>query len=99
MAQFELQDFPAGGWVDAAPERTLQKARSQFQACLQLDSTQRTARYRLGLIAVQRQDYARAIDHLQIAHAQDPYHVGIRKALGYSYAWVGDLERAGGLLA
>jgi tetratricopeptide (TPR) repeat protein len=99
LAQAELRDFPTDRWVESAPDRALQEAQRQFQASLLLDRTQRTARYRLGLIAMQHQDYVRAIDHLQVAYAQDPYHVGIRKALGYSYAWAGDLEDAGGLLA
>lgn len=99
MSRAELRDFPTERWVEPPLDGELLKAERWFGASLGLDANQRTARYRLGLIAMQRHDYVRAIDHLQVAYAQDPYHVGIRKALGYSYAWAGDLEKAGGLLA
>jgi hypothetical protein len=39
-------------------------------------------------------DYATAVYYLETAHQIDATHRGIRKALGYSYVWMGEFSKA-----
>jgi hypothetical protein len=41
-----------------------------------------------------RQDYRSASENFEIAHKQASGHRGITKNLGYSYAWLGELDKA-----
>lgn len=43
-------------------------------------------------------NYDGAVDHLEVAFAQDLGHRGIQKSLGQSYAWAGQFDRAYELL-
>jgi tetratricopeptide (TPR) repeat protein len=99
MARAELADFPTGRWVEPRPDDALSNAENRFQKSLEHQARQRTAHYRLGMLAMQRGDFPSAVAHLETAYAQDPSHIGIRKALGYSYAWSGNVERGSRLLA
>ncbi|MFZ6028839.1 MAG: tetratricopeptide repeat protein [Chloroflexota bacterium] len=69
-------------------------AERQFEQALRWQA-QPTANYRLGLLANERRDFARANAYLLAAFEQRPGHRGIRKALGYSYAWTGQIDAAG----
>jgi hypothetical protein len=44
------------------------------------------------------QDFAAAAVYLEAALAGDPHHRGIVKSLGYTYAWLGQLDAARPLL-
>ncbi|MCA9999597.1 MAG: tetratricopeptide repeat protein, partial [Anaerolineales bacterium] len=77
----------------------LEPAAALLAHALDLDATNVTAQYRLGLIAMLNRDYETAVAHLEIAHQRDPNHRGITKNLGYSYIWLGDLAQARTLLA
>ena len=44
------------------------------------------------------QNFPTAVSHLEMAYAQDENHRGIKKALGYSYTWSGQFNKALGLL-
>jgi lipopolysaccharide biosynthesis regulator YciM len=70
-----------------------------FNQALAANPGQPTAHHRLGLIAMLRRDYVTAIVQLEAASRANPEHTGIRKALGYSYAWVGRQDEAELLLA
>src|SRR5690606_33255521 len=70
-----------------------------FEHSIRLNERQNTAHYRLGLIAMSHHDYDEAINQLQIAYQNNSDHIGIRKALGYSYAWSGNVEEGVALLS
>lgn len=94
MARADLAGFPTKGWVHIEENEQIQRAAGHFQIALQRDPQQRTALHRLGLLALERNDFTQAVAFLQRAHALDPAHLGIRKALGYSYLWTGELQQA-----
>jgi tetratricopeptide (TPR) repeat protein len=99
MARQELSSFPSGVWDDGSTAPAIAPAAELFQQALRLNPGNRTAHHRLGLIAMLQRDFPVAINHLESAHALDPDHRGIRKALGYSYVWAGQPERAIPMLA
>jgi Flp pilus assembly protein TadD len=72
----------------------LDTAVAHFETALTHDLFNPTAHYRLGLVAMQRQDFETAVAHFTVAEQTIPNHRGLRKALGYSYAWLGDVETA-----
>ncbi len=94
MAKIELQNWPTNQWDDGSQVELLEPAAITLQNALALNPTDRTANHRLGLIAMLKRDYNSAVNHLEIAHQQDPTHLGINKALGYSYLWQGDYNNA-----
>ena len=100
MAQVELRGFPGGEWLDErqalaqyAPARWL------LERALALDPANRTANQRLGLLAMKAQDFPQAVRYLEAASRQAPDHRGVRKALGYAYAWAGLQAQAAQALA
>jgi lipopolysaccharide biosynthesis regulator YciM len=99
MAQVELAGFPTDQWTEATILPDLEAAEASFRSALHFDSANRTANHRLGLIATLRQDFDSAVKYLEVAHEQTPKHRGIIKALGYSYVWMGEMERAQRLLS
>jgi thioredoxin-like negative regulator of GroEL len=99
MSKAELQSFPAKGWKDMPPPGTYAKAENYFQQALWYNPAQRTANHRLGLIAMQVRDFEAAARFLVAAHQSDPDHRGIRKALGYTYVWLGQIPKASQLLS
>lgn len=99
MARIELSDWPTGEWEADPPGPALAASERLFQQALRLDPHNRTAHHRLGLLAAQAADYATALQHLRQAYAVDPAHRGVRKVLGYTYVWTGQLTEALPLLA
>ena len=99
MAWVELADFPSGGWQDGDNLAALAPAEALFDQALQLDPDNFTANYRLGLLAMYRQDYPQAKSFLERAHLAEPRHRGVRKVLGYCYVWLGAFEEAGQFLS
>lgn len=109
MAQIELEDFPSGQWQKAADPR-LAGAQADFERALRLDPRNRSAHYRLGLIAKLRRDFPTAVQHLQRAYdlsrppesgagkVDGAFSRGIRKELGYACTWNLEFERALALL-
>jgi tetratricopeptide (TPR) repeat protein len=94
MAKIELAQFPTGKWNEGQYVTALAPAEALFNRSLALNSQQRTANNRLGLIAMMRRDFNRAIPYLERAHQIDPGHKGITKPLAYSYVWIGDYDQA-----
>lgn len=99
LARVELAGWPTGVWDDGHQVRDRAAAAAQLTEALQRDPNNTTAQYRLGLIAMTKRDYETAVSHLEMAHHLDPKHRGITKNLGYSYVWLGDLDKAATLLA
>lgn len=93
MARVELARFPGGQWHDDGDMARLAAAERMFEHSIRLSGRQNTAHYRLGLIAMSRHGYDRAVNQLQFAYRNNSDHIGIRKALGYSYAWSGNVEQ------
>jgi O-antigen ligase len=99
MAKVELADWPhqlAGTHLYL--DGTIEGAEHRLRTALTYDSGNRTANYLLGRIAVERREFHTAIEHLEKAYAHDQRYYGIRKNLGYSYVFSGQIEAAHGLL-
>ena len=99
MAKVELIDFPTNQWTDPSILPKLKQADATLHSALHTDPTNWTANYRLGLIALLRNDFNSAAAYLEIAHQETSNHRGIIKALGYCYVWLGNLEKAELLLS
>jgi O-antigen ligase len=98
MARVELAGFPGTGWDDGSEAALLAPAEGYFLQALAYNPSNRTANHRLGLIAMQRWDFATAVSYLETAHRIDDDHRGITKALGYSHVWSDEFDRAAPLL-
>ena len=98
MSQVELKDFPTGQWATSEIVPRLELAQATLRTALQYEPHNQTANYRLGLISMLHQDFATAAAHLETAYQEAPNHRGIIKSLGYSYVWLGDMDKAQKLL-
>lgn len=94
MAKVELAGFPETRWAGPAMTAKLDQAEASLHTALGLDPFNRTANHRLGLISMLRWDFSSAVGFLTIAHDKAPQHRGIIKSLEFSYAWLGDTEKA-----
>lgn len=99
MARTELAGWPMGEWDDGSNVAALAPTEALFHQALRLDPNNRAAHHRLGLIAMLRRDFTTAVAHLERAYQADGNHPGIRKVLGYSYVWSGQLDHAVEVLA
>ncbi len=98
MVKSDLTDWLQNQW-DANPDVSgLESAHQQFNQAIILDQSQRTAWHRSGLISAQGRDFEIAQVELERANLIDPEHRGIKKSLGYIYAWNGEITRAAHLL-
>jgi tetratricopeptide (TPR) repeat protein len=98
MARIELAGWDSVQGLAASDVNALGPAQTLFEQALQLDPGNRTARYRLGLIAAGQDNYQLAVVQMERAYLADPGHRGVTKALGYDYAWLGQIDRAHDLL-
>ena len=98
MARSELAEFPQDEWVTKDHLPVLAQAEAFFNRSLKLNPFQRTSNQRMGLLAVDRQDFPNAVTYLERAHQAAPAHPNINKALGYAYAWNGSKTQAAQLL-
>ena len=94
MDKVMLAGYPANEWDDGTRINKLQSAKILFVRALQYDETNRIASYHLGLIEMSERDFYSASQHLAKAYRQEPWHRGVIKNLGYSYAWLGKIEQA-----
>ena len=99
MAKIELEDFGSGAWVEVANSDEMNLAEELFEKALTFDIQDRTANHRLGRIAAGRSEFPLAVLYLENAHAADRSHRGVRKGLGYTYVWSGQLDQAAAMLA
>jgi tetratricopeptide (TPR) repeat protein len=98
MAKVELADYPANKWAEGERVGDLQAAKKLFKRSLTYDAGNRLAIHRLGLIKMSERDFSSASNYLARAYQQEPRHRGVIKNLGYSYAWLGEMEQAKALL-
>jgi hypothetical protein len=98
LAKVELAGFPQAGWADAEMVSRLDQADASLHTALRFDPFNRTANHRLGLISMLRRDFSSAVFYLHVAHGEVPRHRGIIKSLGFSYAWLGEMENGISLL-
>ncbi len=83
---------------DSARQALNRQAIYYFEQAIQVQPTQRVAHRRLGLMALQQQDFITATYHLEIAYTQEPHNQATLKALGLAYLWTGQLTAAEPLL-
>lgn len=98
MARTQLSGYPTNEWPTLVNEAAYEGASYQFRAALQANSRNRTAWYRLGMLAMLDRDFRTATANLEQALELDPAHRGIGKSLGYSYLWSGNQARAAAYL-
>lgn len=90
-------------WPDPLTETKTAKLKidpiiSLFNKALEQNPKNPTALYRLGILAYQGNDFAKASNFLQSAYRQNRDHRGIQKLLGYTYTWTGEILKAKALL-
>lgn len=94
MARLDLLGWRGEGNIKPQPAEKYDSAVAYFNRALDEDQGNRTANYRLGLLAVNQQDFDAGCACLEKAYALDPGNRGIVKNLGYCYAWKGDINLA-----
>ena len=99
MAQTELAGWPTNRWNLNPDVSQLEPARVRFLRSVKIDPNNRTARHRLGLIALQERQYRESQAQLGVANRIDNNHRGIQKVYGYASVWAGDYAQAARLLA
>jgi tetratricopeptide (TPR) repeat protein len=99
MARLELAGFPDNEWKVDPTRPQLVSAQAHLERALAEDASNVTALYRLGALALERDDLNAARMYLEAAYRFDANHRGVRKMLGYVDVWSGDFERAAQLLA
>lgn len=75
-------------------ERLLAQAISTFEHALTLNPNQAVANRRLGILALDQNEFETAVTYLEQAYAQEPHNQATLKALGYAYLWSGQLDPA-----
>lgn len=85
-------------WADLSPnldeagrEVAMTQAVACFEHALRLNPSQPVANRRLGMIALNRRDFAAAVAYLERAYPQEPENQATLKALGLAYLWNGRL--------
>jgi hypothetical protein len=78
----------------AAREAAATQAVNYFARALNLVPAQATANQRLGLMALNRENFETATVYLEQAYQQEPKNQATLKALGYAYLWTGQPDSA-----
>ncbi|MGA9533108.1 MAG: O-antigen ligase family protein [Anaerolineales bacterium] len=94
LARSELSRFPSNSPPDGIAYASDQIGANWFHESLKENHSNRTALQRLGLMALRLGQFEHAVDYLQAAYEVDPNHRGVRKALGLSLAWTGQIAWA-----
>ena len=79
-------------------ERLLAQATFSFERALALKPNHAVANRRLGMLALDRNEFETAVTYLEQSYAQEPHNQAALKALGYAYLWAGQLDLAEELL-
>lgn len=99
LSRRELAGFPGGVVFQIEHLAADGIQRQRLERAIELDRENRTAFHRLGLLELRRGDFQPAALRLEQALSIDPNHQGISKALGYTYVWLGEFEKAETILA
>ncbi len=83
---------------DSTREAEIRLAVDDFAHALNLNPAQAAANRRLGLIALDRENFETAVAYLEQAYPQEPGNQATLKALGLTYLWLGRLNDAEVLL-
>ncbi|HEY74740.1 MAG TPA: tetratricopeptide repeat protein [Thermoflexia bacterium] len=83
----------------SAREAATGRAVACFERALAWDPLQPTANRRLGLMALEREDFDAAVAYLERAYQRQPGNPATWKGLGYAYLWTGWLDPAEELLS
>jgi thioredoxin-like negative regulator of GroEL len=87
-----------GAWGEKVDLAGLTPVENLFQRALRINPHNRTVLHRTGLIAMRQDDFTSAVTRLEQAFLLDPADRGVRKELGYSYAWTGQFDEAAKIL-
>ncbi|HHS97394.1 MAG TPA: tetratricopeptide repeat protein [Chloroflexi bacterium] len=82
-----------------AREAATARAAACFERALAWDPLQPTANRRLGLMALEREEFDAAVAYLERAYRRQPGNPATWKGLGYAYLWSGRLDAAEELLS
>ena len=77
-----------------AREVIMARSVAYFERALDWNLMQVVANRRLGIMALEQQDFETAIIYLERAYSQEPGNQGTLKALGYAYLWTGQLDQS-----
>ena len=83
---------------DSTRQVVTEQAVNDFARALSLRPVQAGANLRLGLMALNRENFEVATAYLAQAYSQEPGNQATLKALGYAYLWTGQLDSAQRLL-
>ncbi len=79
---------------DSEREVATRRAVEDFARALHVNPVQPAANRRLGLMALDRENFETAAVYLDQAYHQEPGNQATLKALGYAYLWAGQLDLA-----
>lgn len=94
LARLELINWPHSDEAVELHSGDLLKIERYFIKSSELNPSNRTAWFYLGLLAFRNQNFESAIGYLENAYGLDHTHRGVRKSLGYSYTWKGRMDKA-----
>jgi tetratricopeptide (TPR) repeat protein len=90
--------WPASIGDPSIKQAHLETSADIFKKSLANNPNNPTALYRLGFIAYNKKDFQAAANYLAAAYSHNRSHRGIRKLLGYTYIWTGNIPKAEALL-
>ncbi|MBN1218843.1 MAG: O-antigen ligase family protein [Anaerolineae bacterium] len=93
-AVYDTRAFLAPNLNEAARETVAGRAVTYFNQALNLNPVNPVANRRLGMLALERQDFEGARAYLERAYPQEPTNQAVIKALGLAYLWTGQLDAA-----
>jgi putative inorganic carbon (HCO3(-)) transporter len=79
---------------DTVREAETRRAAAYFERALDLNPAQLVAHRRLGMMALDQQNFETAVSYLEQAYSQEPQNQATLKLLGYAYVWTGQLNLA-----
>jgi len=98
MAKAELRGWQGRGQGRVMEPPDLLIAQLRLEKALALDSSSTTARFRLGVLALDRREFGEAVALMLPAHVGGPGRRGLTKALGYALIWHGQVQQGAALL-
>jgi hypothetical protein len=98
LARSELHGWPSNTDPDPATQQSRRQASGLLTGAIALQHDNVSANFRLGLMAMDNLEFARANEFLTAAWDRAPDHRGVRKALGYDLTWLEEFDAAGPLL-